>query len=1783
MPEASTTLSPLARLQLQFAQDPALAVIKRNLPTTFIDATTEVQNAYLQALMESHRAKARLKPLFKSLKGIVEFAGPLLTAALDAEFGPGLDIHHDTMTLDNREWNWLGRAPTVTPTRRTLLEAALHNFTADEAEPLRADSWTRICQGQGGEHPKKVAPHRFAALCRTLDLGARYQTHINATLEPTPVVQSRAELQPENDQARPLITLNDAKDLQVEAHAAFIHQSIGSDAYRAILALARQQPEPTYKGQSLYINQLTLFETTVQRVVLIQPLQTFAFDYTYADQPCIAYIPHDPIHPLKEYATFTEMVNDLRGRLMDKSYQGFFQRFIGERQRAEFFTRLNQHLLPLTPVDGNRLTLGPWKHLPDHQANLNPGTQQIEGNLFAALYQQQMDLLRDNARFLATPTDDEDEKSRKQRLEHWLNIGLNIANVASFFVPALGAVMFIYAGAQIIGEVYHGLEDLSHDDLQAGLDHLLNAAQNLAFMAALGKIGAEAQPVEPPPITANNFVGKVIPIRLRNGKIRLWQPDLAPFQSRVQLPEGVSPTLEGVFEINARHYIRIDEQLYPVHYHQHLNKWTLEHIDPHYPFVLPLEHNVVGAFRHAAEKPQHWSTLQLFKRMGHSVAGLPDAAIEQVLSVTGIDPDLLRRMHLQNAQPPGQLTDTLKRFQLDRANRRAATAGDSFEQRYRTSESSSDVHVQLIQRDFPGLPTAVADELVATALPAEKQTMLDNQRIPLRLAEAAAWHLRQVRLNRAIEGFYLKSVTSADTQTLRAGLLEKYASETDLTGLQGQPLNEALARRAAADRGQAARLLGQTKPALRFNLPQRMHEGRLGYGLSGRGMLSGHILEDSLLDKIRLLQLEDISPQELVTRLRTAGLANTDIDARLNVLLDELQQLNAHLQQWALDSASIVDLSAARQASRTRIGGAIMDHWRANNLPMIGRTAVPLRLGLVSLADFPPQLPAFFYPRVEQLELHNITVDAAVPAHIQELRQRGVNLGNEYADTEHLGLFLRQFPHMTTLEINRSALPHIRLPSVFYSLPRVIAQHAPGIQDLRLINQGMTIGQQEVDTLNGFNDLQRLDLSGNFFSPLSSHIDFSPLNLQRLGLDRTDLTRWPQWLERLLPGPISEISLDGNHITSLPDSLLDNPVQTLHHTRISLRGNPLSRGTVIEARLSEATDNAAFSFNFSINNALQGHLNRMLQERTALLQALNDWAQASSSSAPLSEERLEARQHISDAVLQQWRAHQIGRTSTPLRLQAIALSEFATQLPASFYQRLTHLELTRVTTDMDQLNDFLGRFENLVSLTITGHVTPLVGPPAILGVLPRLQDVSLVDQGMLVDQQAMDFFARLPRLVGLDLSGNRLGEIILSDAMREVQLSGLNLSNIGMQHWPDWLGDLVPGHVDVLSLDNNQLRELPEYILDNPRNRREHTEISLRDNPLNRVTLLRAHLGEHGNHQSYSFLMDLPADIQQLRPESGGETSHSDSESESDSSRHSHSPWTAEEYAQANMEPWLVGTPQQLSARREMWQRIEADGDAPQLLALIGRLPMTRDFQKFRGDLSARVWQVLTAVANDLELRLVLNGMAEEPLQMLGNHDTCPDGIRLEFNQMEVQVFTRDALRDVPPAERGPTLYRLAQRLFRLHELDNVALQEVQARRAAGRAVDEAEVRLAYRIRLAERLDLPRPPGSMLYEQLAAVDAHNLEAAQAQVLRAQQGSEFMDYAAQRDFWADYLRESHRDEFERLKATFAEEFSALEERFPEFNDQYFAQLNALTLRQTEAEVNLLKRLTAQFDS
>lgn len=46
----------------------------------------------------------------------------------------------------------------------------------------------------------------------------------------------------------------------------------------------------------------------------------------------IAYVPDDPRHPLKEYASFTDFMKELMSQLRSPDYQQFFSRFVAHQK-----------------------------------------------------------------------------------------------------------------------------------------------------------------------------------------------------------------------------------------------------------------------------------------------------------------------------------------------------------------------------------------------------------------------------------------------------------------------------------------------------------------------------------------------------------------------------------------------------------------------------------------------------------------------------------------------------------------------------------------------------------------------------------------------------------------------------------------------------------------------------------------------------------------------------------------------------------------------------------------------------------------------------------------------------------------------------------------------------------------------------------------------------------------------------------------------------------------------------------------------------------------------------------------------------------------------------------------------------------------------------------------------------------------------------------------------------------------------------------------------------------
>ncbi|WP_110972110.1 NEL-type E3 ubiquitin ligase domain-containing protein [Pseudomonas huaxiensis] len=1717
---------------------------------------------------------------------------------------------------------------------QSLLASALQNFEAWETDSGAMDNGRIAKAGIFSAYPVlgvaidgpevDIPPDKFAALCRRLDLGGQYQALIQQTLNPAAPVAAV------NLRAMFLRFEQSAFELQVQLAA--MKNTISQTTQLALMALLKmpflEEPRCSF---------LQLWDVRMSGIVVFR----LGGEVDAQVESIVVYIPDDPYNPLREYESSVQFLRVLRESMLQSGYLAFFQRFVPARHRNRVFGKLDQAFHPKVwnPSGWYEQTLDrdARLHLTDEAFSgslINRLFEQKvavlrDDGLFHAVptaeqdHKSRMDKL---AYFFEEAFDA-------------LNIAAFVVPGLGEVMMGVMAVQLSYEVFEGIESLAQGEKDQAWGYFMDVVDNVALVAVLGAASAGGGRIPAVEVPEVVKPMRPVRLADGstrlwkpdvqpyahdiVLPAGLKPNALGLYEHQGKQWLALEGRTYAVKPQ-----PYRLAHPVRSDAYE-PRLRHNQAGVWLHE-------ADQPMEWQGVQLLRRLGFSSDEFSDDEVVRIL--RVSGSSESMLRHALVEGGRPPALLvdtaqrTKLDREAAQAIGEnAVDP-----ADASRRRR----DWFTERYQALQVRESVPVSAVQRAFPGLPTPVVEELLEHANPAELERLRAEQRVPQRIAEEARAYLQSTRLARAYEGLRLESVYNPDSDKLLLHTVEAmpgwsplvrvevrnasfHGPLIDSVGPVDAPIHKVLVKqgeryqaRDAQDQhlhgsddfyaallhalpdlqrtelgfphvGQGADLKRavQAQPLLPrqvlrkvLNLqsvepsgksPMRLADGRLGYPLSGRGTLPGFFTEDSLLDKIRLLEFRSAYPEEVLGELYAAGLDRAAIDVRLNQLLDEERALRSSLAEWELASASILEQGSwpneirerlgeelwarweadnmnRRHSSRQRIGEALWAHWEANSLPERGRSA-SLCLTNVALADVPEQLPDFVYQRVQELDLTHSALSS----------------GTWPPDPQFLNRFLGRFPQLASVVIREGVSANFDL------LLGALQPSPPRLRNLQLTNMRTFVTQRNLDTLGRLN-LRRLDLSGNLLSSLSPS-EAVRLNLDYFGLDRMDITAWPHWLDSNALNTISELSLMSNRITRIPDAIQENPLAG-SRCRIALQGNPLPGEAIKALRLSEGPDRR-FSFDLDVQPVLALELDLIMQERAVLSDALDNWAEASTSTAPVNAQQTSMRRRIRDSILEFWNNEPNAIIRKVLRLDSVELSEFPPVLPAFFYERVYRLELLRPAATTQQLNRFLRYFPQLDVVTLEGHITPMLELPEALLELPDLFSLSLRSQGLTIDQAAVDFFARIKKLENLDLDDNVIGTVLDGSALgRDRQALTLSLNNVGLQSWPAWLDTLLPDSMEMLCLENNQIRELPEFLLNNYRCETGHTDIVLRGNPLPDEVMRRAHVSESYN-RPYSFNMDLPDEIRRLPPDRHDSDSEQE-DTDQESYGHTHGAGEVEPVA-ISVEPWLAGEVDEEPLRRATWQQLEGVDNARDLLGMVAHLRNTADYRRAmsRPELIERVWRVLDAAARDTEMRLILNGMAEEPLRLVQNYDTCPDGIRLEFNQMEVQVYIRQSLRDASELERGQVLCRLTLRLYRLQALDDIARE-----RAAGR--DEAEVRLAYRLHWAELLDLPLPPSRMLYQSYAEIRPGELDSALAEVHQGERGQAFLDYAAQRDFWLEYLRETNVDRFRAIQDNFEARVLDLTDLYPEdSSDQYSARIKALEEQRVKDERQLIEELTS----
>lgn len=290
----------------------------------------------------------------------------------------------------------------------------------------------------------------------------------------------------------------------------------------------------------------------------------------------------------------------------------------------------------------------------------------VSGDLFAELYRQRVEHVMADARLLVVPTDDEDEKTRLARLDSYTTIGLNILLFGASFIPVVGEVMMAVTAAELLLGVYHGLESWSAGEQEQASDYFFDTLENLLMMAALSA-AAGAGKAAYKSLRGSGFVERLRQVPLEDGKVRLWKPDLAPYRQGVTFPAWLKADHRGLRRFEDKTYVALDKHIYAVRPGTESGLWEIEGSTLSDSYTPRLETNDAGAWRHDSELPGEWSRLRLFRRLGYAEEDIADARALQILAVSAIDDDLMRRVLIDRTPPPALLVDTVRRFAVDQS------------------------------------------------------------------------------------------------------------------------------------------------------------------------------------------------------------------------------------------------------------------------------------------------------------------------------------------------------------------------------------------------------------------------------------------------------------------------------------------------------------------------------------------------------------------------------------------------------------------------------------------------------------------------------------------------------------------------------------------------------------------------------------------------------------------------------------------------------------------------------------------------------------------------------------------------------------------------------------------------------------------------------------------------------------------------------------------------------------------------------------------------------------
>ncbi|UZT90504.1 dermonecrotic toxin domain-containing protein [Pseudomonas koreensis] len=553
--------------------------------------SNDQQQALKERVTAAFVAQSRLDKTMAGLESVDAFAQALLGKALKDQFNVTVDLGKTLLCL--RRPLELGvlevEVSTFEVLKLPLLQAALHNFEASECEAgaYHARSGFVVETATPGEFQVVdigITVRQFLTLCRSLDVGARYQARIKAFFEKT-------------DTLRRHFIASQKTALRAAAEWALLKQDIEPADYRMILSVVDGQIYPQLGGKAVWFRDLSLMKRRMTGCVVFSISERYRYTNEF-----IVYIPHDPQHPLKRY-TMAQMREVFKGKFTaadptasapgPTAYQQFFSQFVAYADRPYYFSQFTQKAAdsPSDPLHSIWVKVAqlipplstiarikelppeaPGKREPQPDPFLDPLPTTRKGvagiwadntDLWQYLYEQHQAKFIADAKAHAVPTADVDARVRAEKLSHLLELGMMALNLVSMFVPVLGEIMMTVMAGQLLYESFEGAIEWSEGDRQAAKAHLVDVAQNLALIGVMGAVGKGAGRLQA--ASAEPVIEHLQPVERPDGSVRLWKPDLDAYVSDSVLPASAVPDAQGVYRFDGKIFIRQQGKVYQTH------------------------------------------------------------------------------------------------------------------------------------------------------------------------------------------------------------------------------------------------------------------------------------------------------------------------------------------------------------------------------------------------------------------------------------------------------------------------------------------------------------------------------------------------------------------------------------------------------------------------------------------------------------------------------------------------------------------------------------------------------------------------------------------------------------------------------------------------------------------------------------------------------------------------------------------------------------------------------------------------------------------------------------------------------------------------------------------------------------------------------------------------------------------------------------------------------------------------------------------------------------------